>query len=176
MADPIKYDGKLTCALGVTDRKASAAWYVDVLGFTLLYDSEEIGWCEMQSPVENVCVGFSEVETLDVMRAALELMAVAGPGEGSSKAWLSPAPQRPAFSYTTHALLPGRAGRRVLASVRDSEWKLIAYPDADLFELYNLREDPAETVNLFDERRDIYEALAEQLAGYRDGTATVVSP
>jgi CreA protein len=66
IANPIVYDGTLTCALAVKDRKASAAWYAKILGFTLLYDAEDIGWCEMQSPVEKVCVGFSEVETPQV--------------------------------------------------------------------------------------------------------------
>ncbi len=76
MTDTIKYDGKMTCALAVSDRRASAKWYAEILGFTLLYDSEEIGWCEMQSPVENVCVGFSETESPEVKGGATLVFGV----------------------------------------------------------------------------------------------------
>ncbi len=87
-----------------------------------------------------------EVETLGIIHGALELMAVEGLDERSSEPWFSPAPQRqrPTFSHTTHALLPDQKGRRVMASVRDAEWKFITYLDTDIFELYNLRDDPAE--------------------------------
>ena len=56
----ITYDGGLTCAFGVTNLDRSIAWYRDVLGFTLLYRSEDIGWCELSSAVEKVNVGLSE--------------------------------------------------------------------------------------------------------------------
>lgn len=76
MTGSINYDGTLTCALAVTDRKASAKWYEEILGFTLLYDAEDIGWCEMQSPVEKVCIGFSEVEAPDVKGGATLVFGV----------------------------------------------------------------------------------------------------
>lgn len=66
MADSLGYDGGLTCAIQVKDRKASAKWYQDVLGFKLLYDVEEIGWCELATSVERVNVGLSEVESPQV--------------------------------------------------------------------------------------------------------------
>jgi len=56
----ITYDGGLTCAFGVTDLDRSIAWYRDVLGFTLLYRSEDIGWCELSTAVQKVNVGLSE--------------------------------------------------------------------------------------------------------------------
>ena len=56
----IQYDGGLTCALGVTDLDRSIAWYRDVLGFSLLYRSEDIGWCELSTGVDRVNVGLSE--------------------------------------------------------------------------------------------------------------------
>jgi CreA protein len=59
----ISFDGKLTLALQSKDRKAAAKWYQDRLGFTLLYDVEEIGWCELASPVANVNIGLSQVES-----------------------------------------------------------------------------------------------------------------
>jgi catechol 2,3-dioxygenase-like lactoylglutathione lyase family enzyme len=58
----IRYDGGLTCALGVTDLDRSIAWYRDVLGFELLYRSEDIAWCELKTGVERVNVGLSQVE------------------------------------------------------------------------------------------------------------------
>jgi catechol 2,3-dioxygenase-like lactoylglutathione lyase family enzyme len=56
----IPYDGGLTCSLGVTDLDRSIAWYQDVLGFSLLYRSEDIAWCELSTGVEKVNVGLSE--------------------------------------------------------------------------------------------------------------------
>lgn len=56
----ITYDGGLTCALGVTSLDRSIAWYQDVLGFSLLYRSDDIGWCELSTGVHKVNVGLSE--------------------------------------------------------------------------------------------------------------------
>jgi CreA protein len=87
----------LTLAMGSSDRAASAAWYARHLGFTLLYDVPEIGWCEMATHIEGVSVGFAEtfqpavgncvptweVADLDHARAALEAVGVgfSGPTE-----------------------------------------------------------------------------------------------
>jgi len=70
------YNGDLTCSMAVTDRKATSRWYADVLGFELLYDAAEIGWCEMKSPVMNVSVGFSEVESPEVKGGATLVFGV----------------------------------------------------------------------------------------------------
>ena len=56
----IDYDGGLTCALGVTNLDRSIAWYRDVLGFELLYKSDDIAWCELKTGVARVNVGLSE--------------------------------------------------------------------------------------------------------------------
>jgi len=66
----IPYDGGLTCAMGVKDMKASIAWYRDVLGFRVLYEVAEMGWCEMASPVARVNVGLSQVEAPEVTGGA----------------------------------------------------------------------------------------------------------
>lgn len=66
MANDLGYKGDLTCAFSVSDMKASIAWYRDVLGFTLLYQLDEMGWCEMATPVANVSVGLSQVENPQV--------------------------------------------------------------------------------------------------------------
>lgn len=53
---------ELTVVYQVKDRKAAVAWYGKIFGFELMYDVEEIGWCEVQSNLTGVCLGFSEVE------------------------------------------------------------------------------------------------------------------
>ena len=58
----IRFDGGLTCAMGVTDLDRSIAWYRDTLGFDLLYRTDEIAWCELKTGVERVNLGLSEVE------------------------------------------------------------------------------------------------------------------
>lgn len=58
----IGYDGGLTCSIGVNDIKASMNWYQEVLGFKLLYLMEEMAWGELESPVQRVNVGLSQVE------------------------------------------------------------------------------------------------------------------
>ncbi len=64
MASPLNYDGGLTIAFDVRDLKRSIAWYQDVLGFNLLYQVDEIGWCELATEVAGgkVNVGLSQVE------------------------------------------------------------------------------------------------------------------
>lgn len=55
-------DGGLTLSCQCADRKKSTAWYEKVLGFKLLYDVAEIGWCELATAVSKVNIGLSEVE------------------------------------------------------------------------------------------------------------------
>jgi len=58
----IRYDGGLTCAMGVSDLDRSIGWYRDVLGFDLLYRLEDNAWCELKTGVERVNVGLSQIE------------------------------------------------------------------------------------------------------------------
>lgn len=58
----IALDGGLTCTLGVRDLGKSIDWYSDVLGFTLLYRVDDIGWAELSTPVAKVNLGLSQVE------------------------------------------------------------------------------------------------------------------
>lgn len=62
MASPMGYDGGLTCALEVKDLNQSIAWYRDVLGFQLLYQMDDLGWCELRTEVSGVNIGLSQVE------------------------------------------------------------------------------------------------------------------
>ena len=57
-----EFEGGLTAAYEVSDVSKSIAWYQDVMGFTLQYHLEEMGWCEMASNIPRVNVGLSQVE------------------------------------------------------------------------------------------------------------------
>jgi catechol 2,3-dioxygenase-like lactoylglutathione lyase family enzyme len=58
----IRYDGGLTCSIGVTDLDRSIHFYADVLGFRLLYRRDDIAWCELETGVAKVNVGLSQRE------------------------------------------------------------------------------------------------------------------
>ena len=58
----IALNGGLTCTLAVTDLGKSIDWYSDILGFTLLYRVDDIGWAELSTPVAKVNLGLSQVE------------------------------------------------------------------------------------------------------------------
>lgn len=62
MGANIQYDGGLTLSMAVTDLDRGIAWYEGVLGLELLYRMDDIGWCELSSPVDRVNVGLSVVE------------------------------------------------------------------------------------------------------------------
>lgn len=60
----LKIGSELTCSMGVKDMTASIAWYERVMLCELLYRADEIGWCELASPMAGVNIGLSEVETV----------------------------------------------------------------------------------------------------------------
>jgi predicted enzyme related to lactoylglutathione lyase len=60
----LDYVPELTASMGVTSLDKSIAWYGEVLGFTLLYRADEIGWCEMATHMPGVNVGLSENQTV----------------------------------------------------------------------------------------------------------------
>jgi predicted enzyme related to lactoylglutathione lyase len=70
MTSDLDFDGSLTCAMQYSDLDKAVAWYQDILGFTELFRVEEMGWCELQSPVTRVTVGLSEVEAPEVRGGA----------------------------------------------------------------------------------------------------------
>ena len=76
MTSNLGYDGGLTLAIQVSNRKKSQAWYQDVLGFKLLYEVEEIGWCELASSVQRVNVGLSQVEKVSPKGGAVPTFGV----------------------------------------------------------------------------------------------------
>ena len=62
MSTPQYVEG-LTLSMPVAELGRAIEWYERVLGFSLLYRVDEIGWCELQSSVANVNVGLSVVES-----------------------------------------------------------------------------------------------------------------
>ena len=63
MTGIIEYADGLTLSMPVSDLDRAIDWYQMVLGFELQYRLDDIGWCEMVSPVASVNVGLSVVET-----------------------------------------------------------------------------------------------------------------
>lgn len=45
-------------------RSRSVSWYTAVLGFTIVHHVPENGWAELQTPVADVRVGLTEVESM----------------------------------------------------------------------------------------------------------------
>ena len=70
MSNSIHFDGGLTCALQCSDLDQSIDWYRDFLGMSLLYRMDDMGWCELSSPVARVSVGLSVVESPEVQGGA----------------------------------------------------------------------------------------------------------
>ena len=60
----LQIGSELTCSMGVRDMTASIAWYERVLLCKLLYRADEIGWCELATPMQGVNIGLSEVESV----------------------------------------------------------------------------------------------------------------
>lgn len=56
----VTLDDKITFALSVKDRHASASWYADMLGFALRYHMDEAGWSELDTNTAGVTLGLGE--------------------------------------------------------------------------------------------------------------------
>ena len=70
MSNNLGFDGGLTCALQCKNMSKSIDWYQEKLGFEAQYKMEEMGWCELKSPVARVNVGLSQVEKPEVKGGA----------------------------------------------------------------------------------------------------------
>lgn len=58
----LEFAHEVTASYNVADLEAAIAWYGRVLGCTLLYKVEDIGWCEMSTHIPGVLIGLSERE------------------------------------------------------------------------------------------------------------------
>ena len=93
----VSLEKTITIAISVSDRKASAQWYQQMLGFDLLYHADEAGWSELSTMTDGVTLGMAEqmdvspgnsvpvfgVADIKTARAGLEAAGVAfdGPTE-----------------------------------------------------------------------------------------------
>lgn len=73
----IEFGSELTCSMGVKDMTASIAWYERVMQCKLLYRADEIGWCELSTPMAGVNIGLSEVESVAQGGGATNVFEVA---------------------------------------------------------------------------------------------------
>jgi catechol 2,3-dioxygenase-like lactoylglutathione lyase family enzyme len=71
------YVPELTASMGVTNLDQSIDWYQSVLGFTLMYRTDEIGWCELSTAVPGVSVGLSQNESVTQGGGATNVWGVA---------------------------------------------------------------------------------------------------
>lgn len=62
MSGKLNFDGELTLSIPVSGLDRAIDWYQKVLGFRLDFRMDDVGWCELSSPVDNVTVGLSVVE------------------------------------------------------------------------------------------------------------------
>ncbi len=91
----VSLDNTITIAMSVRDRHASAQWYGEKLGFTLLHHIDEAGWSELQTKTDGVTLGLGEqaepapgnmvpvfgVSDIDTARENLEATGVKFDGE-----------------------------------------------------------------------------------------------
>lgn len=60
----LEIGSELTCSMGVTDMTAAIGWYERVMHCKLLYRADDIGWCELATPMAGVNIGLSQVESV----------------------------------------------------------------------------------------------------------------
>jgi catechol 2,3-dioxygenase-like lactoylglutathione lyase family enzyme len=64
VAAPFDYDKQLVISVNVSDLQRAKDWYREVLGFELVYELAEYGWCEVQTPWGGVTIGLGQTEEL----------------------------------------------------------------------------------------------------------------
>ena len=58
----IEYDGRVVCALDVSDLERSVRWYEEALGFKVVRRLDAWGWAELATPLPGVSIGIGQVE------------------------------------------------------------------------------------------------------------------
>jgi len=118
----------------------------------------------------------SQVSTVDIVPTALELLGLpvhAGiDGRSLAPLVLDPGTERPGLAYSETYFPRFHYGWQHLRSVRDGTWKLIEAPRP---ELYDVRQDPGETANVYDDHPEVAEALRARL-GEMAGDGTQAAP
>lgn len=60
---PIAYSGEIMPAFHVKDLAEAKRWYADVLGFEVVFDLPEQGWCELATPSKDAKLGLAADDT-----------------------------------------------------------------------------------------------------------------
>jgi len=61
--EPVAFTGEIMPAFHVKDLAAAKRWYKDVLGFEVVYDLPEQGWCELATPSKDAKLGLAADDT-----------------------------------------------------------------------------------------------------------------
>ena len=80
----LQIGSELTCSMGGRDMTASIAWYERVMQCKLLYRADEIGWCELATPMTGVNIGLSQVEAVVQGGGATNVFEVADIAEAKA--------------------------------------------------------------------------------------------
>ncbi len=56
----VNLENTITLALSVSDRKASAKWYEEKLGFEVIFNVDEAGWTELKTKTDGVTLGLGD--------------------------------------------------------------------------------------------------------------------
>lgn len=59
----MEYVGQITAAINVSDFDRSIDWYTSNLGLEILFRADEVGWCDMLSPVSGFSIGLSKSDS-----------------------------------------------------------------------------------------------------------------
>jgi arylsulfatase A-like enzyme/predicted Zn-dependent protease len=113
-----------------------------------------------------------QVRTIDILPTVLDLVGVEGPAKvhGESLLALVAEPDRESASFAySESMAPSlQYGWGALYSLRTSDYKFIEAPRS---ELYDLRVDPGESVNVLNDQPDVAEALRAELDRIREESA-----
>ena len=60
--ESLGFKPSVVASTSVGNLENSIKWYSEKLGVELVYKVEEIGWCEMTTPVAGITIGLSQVE------------------------------------------------------------------------------------------------------------------
>ena len=106
-----------------------------------------------------------QVRSIDILPTILSLLEISSKGtfEGVdlSKNSFSPEEKLKAFS---ESILEGTEKK----SLRTKDWKLIYHPVSQRYELYNLTQDPKETMNLAAEEKEMFTSLQKELFSWME--------
>ena len=104
------------------------------------------------------------VETRGIMRAAMQLMELSSSSpKPDDLLQIADGDPWPTFSHTLRKREPDGPREFPVVAVRDSEWKLIHWPQSGRSELFNLLDDPRESRNVLASRSEVGEKYLEFL-------------